>query len=328
MGRKATLVAAATAALAAGANAWRVGASSRTILPLVNGRTDYWTPVPDDNSNSPGTCIAEWDVGRYVTRRSLGPFGLWCLTRRGATSLFAQHFDRKRRHPERTWLRARRLTPTISEPEPFLWPFSACCSQHWVHDDLRTYAAAIEDDSNVIAIFSSTEGMRHPDRTVEPTRPALRALTLPCSLTSALQCTCSLHRTLPSTRSACASASASRSPRASASSRTASTTTRVLVRAFSSRSPPSRSPSLPPSLPPTLPAWRRPCCSQPSRGVCERSLAADTSGLGGPVNRDYFDYMFTQMTDVRLCSAALAFVPALRFTWGAEPPLFRMRWDA
>ena len=76
MGRKATLVAAATAALAAGANAWRVGASSRTILPLVNGRTDYWTPVPDDNSNSPGTCIAEWDVGRYVTWRSLARFWL------------------------------------------------------------------------------------------------------------------------------------------------------------------------------------------------------------------------------------------------------------
>jgi len=31
-------------------------------------------------------------------------------------------------------------------------------SQHWVRDDIRTYAAAVEDDGGVIALFSTTEG--------------------------------------------------------------------------------------------------------------------------------------------------------------------------
>ena len=61
---RAVATGAVLAVLAAGAAAWRAGASSRTILPTVNGRTDYWTPVSDENADSPGTLVVEWDVGR------------------------------------------------------------------------------------------------------------------------------------------------------------------------------------------------------------------------------------------------------------------------
>ena len=64
VGAVALAVAAVVAALVGGAVAWRVGASSATILPPVNGRTDYWTPVSDENADSPGTCVAQWDFGR------------------------------------------------------------------------------------------------------------------------------------------------------------------------------------------------------------------------------------------------------------------------
>jgi len=95
------------AAAVAGAAAWNVGASSRTILPPVNGSTDFWTPVPDDDAHSPGTLVLEWDFGRI----SVGNGDL---------------------------------------------------TSHWVRDDIRTYAAAIEDDNGTIIIFSSTEGAPQP----------------------------------------------------------------------------------------------------------------------------------------------------------------------
>ena len=61
---RAVATGAVLAVLAAGAAAWRAGASSRTILPTVNGTTDYWTPVSDEDATSPGTLVVEWDVGR------------------------------------------------------------------------------------------------------------------------------------------------------------------------------------------------------------------------------------------------------------------------
>lgn len=45
------------------ATGWVVGAASTSVLPSVNGRHDYWRPVPDDDGVSPGTPIRSWDEG-------------------------------------------------------------------------------------------------------------------------------------------------------------------------------------------------------------------------------------------------------------------------
>jgi hypothetical protein len=51
--------------LSAGAWAWRVGASSASVLPTVAGRTDYWQAraPPDTDSESLGTFVPAFDVG-------------------------------------------------------------------------------------------------------------------------------------------------------------------------------------------------------------------------------------------------------------------------
>jgi hypothetical protein len=102
MARAVVFVVAAVAAAAGVAAAWRAGASSASIIPLVGGRNDYVVPLPDEDADSPGTFVLEWDFGRI----SIG---------NGDTQ------------------------------------------SHWVRDDLRTQAAAIEDDAGTIAVFSSTE---------------------------------------------------------------------------------------------------------------------------------------------------------------------------
>jgi hypothetical protein len=43
---------------------WRVGSSSNTIIPLVNGRNDYVKPVPEDDHVSPGTFVKAFDDGK------------------------------------------------------------------------------------------------------------------------------------------------------------------------------------------------------------------------------------------------------------------------
>ena len=59
-----TAAAVLVATVVCGANAWNVGASSRTILPTVNGSAFFWTPVPDTDATSPGTLVLQWDFGR------------------------------------------------------------------------------------------------------------------------------------------------------------------------------------------------------------------------------------------------------------------------
>jgi hypothetical protein len=64
MARAAVFVLAAVAAAAGVAAAWRAGASSASIIPLVGGRNDYVVPLPDEDADSPGTFVLEWDFGR------------------------------------------------------------------------------------------------------------------------------------------------------------------------------------------------------------------------------------------------------------------------
>ena len=122
----ATVAAATVLAAATGANAWNVGASSRTIIPTVNGTTDFWSPVPDTDASSPGTLVVEWDVGRL----SVGNGGT---------------------------------------------------QSHWVRDDIRTSAVAIEDDDGIITVFSSTEGMpgRFPVCAFPPGKKVCRSRDVP-----------------------------------------------------------------------------------------------------------------------------------------------------
>jgi hypothetical protein len=47
-------------------NTWRVGAGSRTVLPEVDGRTDYVKPVPPTDATSAGTFVRRFDVGNIA----------------------------------------------------------------------------------------------------------------------------------------------------------------------------------------------------------------------------------------------------------------------
>lgn len=65
-GRLAALLLVAALVVASPMNvaAWRVGAGSRTILPPVNGTTDYLEVIPDEDANDPGVFVEKWDFGR------------------------------------------------------------------------------------------------------------------------------------------------------------------------------------------------------------------------------------------------------------------------
>lgn len=54
------------ATVAAASTIWRVGAASRTILPTVDGRTDYVVPLPPTDASSPGTFVKRFDVGQIA----------------------------------------------------------------------------------------------------------------------------------------------------------------------------------------------------------------------------------------------------------------------
>jgi len=61
---KIAFAAAAAAGVVATAAAWNVGVGSRSIIPLVNGRNDFWAQPPDEDADWPGTLVVDWDVGR------------------------------------------------------------------------------------------------------------------------------------------------------------------------------------------------------------------------------------------------------------------------
>src|SRR5690606_24712984 len=43
---------------------WYVGAASSTILPTINGKTDYVQPISEFDATSPGTLTPKFDVGK------------------------------------------------------------------------------------------------------------------------------------------------------------------------------------------------------------------------------------------------------------------------
>eukprot|EP00001_Collodictyon_triciliatum_P160656 28229_6 len=45
-------------------NSWYAGAAANTIIPPVNGRTDYVAPVNEFDAESPGTFVRRFDQGR------------------------------------------------------------------------------------------------------------------------------------------------------------------------------------------------------------------------------------------------------------------------
>jgi len=45
---------------------WKAGASSITILPTVNGTTDYWAKIPPTDCCSAGTFVQQFDVGEVA----------------------------------------------------------------------------------------------------------------------------------------------------------------------------------------------------------------------------------------------------------------------
>eukprot|EP00004_Rigifila_ramosa_P019125 TRINITY_DN482_c0_g2_i1.p1 TRINITY_DN482_c0_g2~~TRINITY_DN482_c0_g2_i1.p1 ORF type:complete len:647 (-),score=142.41 TRINITY_DN482_c0_g2_i1:40-1884(-) len=45
-------------------NAWQAGAASISVLPTVNGTTNYWTELSEFDASSAGTFVQEFDLGR------------------------------------------------------------------------------------------------------------------------------------------------------------------------------------------------------------------------------------------------------------------------